>query len=99
MKHRPGGRNDSRSPSPKPRRSDASESGEVWFFNVDLCACQKGLCVQDLQIVLKYYDELMLWILQLMSHESLLLLITKMRGGCMLWVCVCRCMFLHIMGV
>lgn len=49
--------------------------------------------------LLKYYDELMLWILQLMSHESLLLLITKMRGGCMLWVCVCRCMFLHIMGV
>lgn len=43
VKHRPGGRNDSHSP-PKPRRSDASESGEVWFFNMDLCACQKGLC-------------------------------------------------------
>lgn len=63
VKHRPGGRINSRSPSPKPRRSDASESGEVWFFNMDLCACQKGLRVQDLQIVLKYHDELMLWIM------------------------------------
>lgn len=41
VKHRPGARNDT--PSPKPRRSDASESGEIWLLNMHLCAYQKGL--------------------------------------------------------
>ncbi len=82
VKHRPGGRNDSRSP-PKPRRSDASESGEVWFYYMDLCACQKGLCEKTCRLCWN----------NIAAHVSMSLFYSLQRwgGGCKSWVCVTVC--------
>lgn len=102
VKHRPGGRNDSHSP-PKPRRSDASESGEVWFFNMDLCACQKGLCEKTCRLC---WNNTMNWCYGFCISYLMSLFCSLQRWGGRvqvmgLCVCVlvCHCMFLHIMGV
>ncbi len=83
VKHRPGGRNDSRSP-PKPRRSDASESGEVWFYYMDLCACQKGLCEKTCRLCWNNIAAHVSWVSSVHYKD-------EGEGASYGFVCVCHC--------
>lgn len=101
VKHRPGGRNDT--PSPKPRRSDASESGKNWLLNMHLCAYQKGLqtktCRQNPVCLAFCYTTTQTSDLESAALVSLFSSVSsvhsKDEGRCMQWVCVWLCIFTH----
>lgn len=104
VKHRPGGRNDT--PSPKPRRSDASESGKNWHLNIYLCAYQKGLqtktCRQNSVCLAFCYTTTQTNDLESAAIFPILfsLFCSFQRwgeGAC--HGCLCGCVFLHIMGL